>query len=62
MLVNLKEKPFYLKDEQIEWVEKTIAEMSDEEKIGQLFVGLVTDREPQALQRPASQLHVGAIR
>lgn len=62
MLVNLKEKPFYLKDDQIEWVEKTIAEMSDEEKIGQLFVGLVTDREPQALQRLASQLHVGAIR
>ncbi len=37
-MVNLKEKPFYLNDEQVAWVENTIKEMTFEEKIGQLFV------------------------
>ena len=31
-MVNLKAKPYNLSDEDIRWVEKTIAEMSDEEK------------------------------
>lgn len=37
-MVDLKEKPFYLKDEQIKWVEEKIAHMTLEEKIGQLFI------------------------
>ena len=46
-IVTLKEKPFYLKDEQIEWVEKTMDSMTMEEKIGQLFlvIGLADDEE-----------------
>ena len=39
-MVNLKAKPFYLTDEQISWVEDTIAHMTKEEKIGQLFIHL----------------------
>ncbi|MCI5511331.1 MAG: hypothetical protein MR436_13115 [Eubacterium sp.] len=42
-MVNLKEKPYYLSDEDIKWVEDTIAGMSDEEKVGQLFVNMVTE-------------------
>jgi len=37
-MVNLKAKPFYLSDAQIRWVEDTLAGMTLEEKIGQLFV------------------------
>ena len=37
-MVDLKAKPFYLNDAQIEWVENTIADMTLEEKLGQLFV------------------------
>ena len=33
-MVNLKEKPYYLNEEQIRWVEDTIAGMTAEEKIG----------------------------
>ncbi len=33
----LKNKPFHLKEEQIEWVKATLEGMSEEEKIGQLF-------------------------
>ena len=37
-MVDLKGKPFYLSDEQIEWVFTTSESMSPDEKIGQLFV------------------------
>lgn len=36
-MVQLKEKPFYLTDDQIEWVTQTLEHMSTEEKTGQLF-------------------------
>ena len=39
-LVDLSKKPYYLDKDQIEWVEKTIESMSDEEKVGQLFTNL----------------------
>ena len=44
--MNLKGKPFNLKDEDIAWVEETLASMTLEEKIGQLFcpIGYATDR------------------
>ena len=40
VLVDLKAKPYNLDDDQIAWVEQTIAAMTDEEKVGQLFVNL----------------------
>ena len=39
-LVDLSKKPYYLNKTQIEWVEKTIESMTDEEKVGQLFTNL----------------------
>lgn len=38
ILVDLTAKPYYLDAESIAWVEYTIANMTDEEKIGQLFI------------------------
>lgn len=35
--MNLKDKPFYLSDKQITWVENTLKEMTVDQKIGQLF-------------------------
>ncbi|MBQ0000738.1 MAG: glycosyl hydrolase, partial [Clostridiales bacterium] len=60
-MVNLKEKPFYLNDEDIKWVEDTIASMSDEEKVGQLFVNMVTDFSPEAIKKVADTYHPGAL-
>ena len=37
-MVDLKAKPFYLNDQEIQWVEDTIASMSPDEKLSQLFV------------------------
>ncbi len=61
-MVDLKQKPYYLSDEQIQWVEDTIASMTIEEKIGQLFVNMVHDRSPEALKEVVNTYHPGAIR
>lgn len=61
-MVDLKQKPYYLSDEQIAWVENTIKAMTTEEKIGQLFVNMVTDRNPEALEEVINTYKPGAIR
>lgn len=46
-MISLKDKPFYLSDEDIKWVEKTLETMGLNDKIGQLFcpVGSTEDEE-----------------
>ena len=34
--MNLKEKPFYLNDTDVEWVNKTVESLTDDEKIEKL--------------------------
>lgn len=42
--MDLKAKPFHLNDEQIKWVEDTLASLSTREKVGQLFcINVVTE-------------------
>ena len=36
-MIRYKENPFYLTEEQIQWVEDTYDSMSLDEKLGQLF-------------------------
>lgn len=61
-MVDLKAKPYYLSDEDIAWVEKTIVSMTDEEKVGQLFVNMVTDFSPEGIKKVAETYHPGALR
>lgn len=61
-MVNLKEKPYYLSDADIKWVEDTIASMTDEEKVGQLFVNMVTDFSEESIKHVADTYHPGALR
>ena len=37
MTINLNAKPFNLNDSQVKWVKDTLASMTLDEKIGQLF-------------------------
>lgn len=59
--MDLKAKPFYLSDEDIRWVEDTLASMTLEEKIGQIFC--VTDgiTDPEALKAFVEQYHPGGF-
>ena len=61
-MIDLKAKPFYLNDEQIQWVEDTIAGMTLEEKLGQLFVILQAQPGFQEKQVEAllAQSHMAA--
>ena len=59
--MNLKGKPFYLKEDEIQWVKKTLKSMSLEEKIGQLFcpIGYSTDRN--YLDYELLKWHIGGL-
>ena len=61
--VDLKKKPFYLNDEQIKWVNDTIASMTLDEKIGQLFVHLTgAYDDEEAVIEDVSATKLGGIR
>lgn len=60
-MINLRGKPFYLKQEQIEWVEKTLAAMTDDEKAEQLFCPLLFTNNPEALKGLIGSHNYGAV-
>lgn len=60
-MVNLKEKPYYLNDKEIEWVEKTLQGMSVRDKVGQLFCEIVNSAEEDNMDRLFSKIKPGAI-
>jgi beta-N-acetylhexosaminidase len=61
-LVDLKKKPYYLNDEEIAWVENTISGMTAEEKIGQLFINLFWDLDPNKTKEFCDKYHIGGAR
>ena len=61
-MVDLRKKPFCLNDEQLAWVERTLASMTLEEKIGQLFICLNYDHRPEFYQNMIENFHVGGVR
>ncbi len=62
MAVDLHKKPYFLDDEGIRWVQDTIAGMTVEEKIGQLFVNMGASREESYLKSVVDTYHIGAVR
>ena len=61
-MVNLKAKPYYLSDEDIQWVSDTIASMTPEEKVGQLFFQLTVGMDEAYLRELMEKYHLGGIR
>ena len=61
-MVNLKAKPYCLNDEDIQWVQSTIAGMTDEEKVGQLFFQLTASQEEAYLKELMEKYHLGGCR
>lgn len=60
--VDLKAQPYNLTDSDIQWVEETIQSMSTEEKIGQLFVNMGSERTEEYLTNILDTYHIGAVR
>lgn len=61
-MVDLKANPYNLSDEDIQWVENTIAGMSDEEKVGQLFFQLTGSFDEGYLKELMEKYHLGGCR
>jgi beta-N-acetylhexosaminidase len=60
--VDLQAAPFNLDDDAVGWVESTIAGMSLEEKIGQLFINHNNDYSAEYLDGVLENYHVGGMR
>ncbi len=61
-MVNLKARPFYLSDEKIRWVEETLAGLSLDEKIGQLFINLTLRRDDATMHTLIHDYKIGGVR
>ena len=61
-MVDLRAKPYYLSDEDIAWVENTIASMTPEEKVGQLFWQLTAGNSEEYLRELMEKYHLGGCR
>jgi beta-N-acetylhexosaminidase len=61
-MVNLRAKPYNLSDADIAWVESTIASMTPEEKVGQLFWQLTASQEEDYLRELMEKYHLGGCR
>ena len=61
-MVDLRAKPYNLSDADIAWVENTIASMTDEEKVGQLFFQLTSSQDEAYLKDLMETYHLGGCR
>ena len=61
-MVDLKAKPYCLPDEDVRWVEETIAGMTPEEKVGQLFFQLTASQDENYLRELMEKYHLGGCR
>ncbi|MBQ8611051.1 MAG: beta-hexosaminidase [Oscillospiraceae bacterium] len=61
-MTDLRAKPYFLDDEGIAWVENTIASMSAEEKVGQLFFQLMASQDEAYLKDLMERFHLGGCR
>lgn len=59
-MIDMRGKPFYLNDEDVEWVETTLTGMSVEEKIGQLFCLTDITMDPAVLTEMVRKYRPGA--
>lgn len=57
--MNLRAKPFYLDDQGVAWVENTLAAMTQEEKIGQLFCTIYKEGSQQEIEETYAVLSPG---
>lgn len=60
-MINLKEKPFYLNDKDILWVNKTLESMTTEQKIEHLFCPLSFTNDTNILKGIISKYNFGGM-
>lgn len=61
MSVDIRAKPFNLDDAQIAWVERTLNAMTEDEKLGQLFLPIAYSSDENYLRYEMLRYHIGGI-
>lgn len=61
-MVDITAQPYNLDDAGVAWVRETIASMTIEEKIGQLFVNMGSSRDEDYLAGMVNDFHIAAVR
>ena len=61
-MVDLKAKPYNLSDDDVKWVNDTIAAMTAEERVGQLFFQLTAGVDEAYLKELMEKYHLGGCR
>ena len=61
-MIDLHAKPFCLDDDSIRWVEETLASLTPEEKVGQLFICLNLFQDEAHVREMCEKYHVGGVR
>lgn len=60
-MMDLKAKPFCLADDQVKWVYDTLASLTEDEKIGQLFCPISFSADENYLRYELLRFHVGGL-
>ena len=60
-MIDLRAKPFNLNDEQVKWVEDTLASMTLEEKAGQVFCPMGFASDEETLRHIVCEIGVGGM-
>ena len=60
--IDLKAKPFNLSDEDIKWVEETLANLTLDEKIGQVFVDMLWNNTEDEVKERIAKYGMGGFR
>ena len=60
-MIDFKGNPFYLNDQRIAWVRDTLASMSLEEKVGQLFCPISYSADPGYMMGAILRHKVGGL-
>lgn len=58
---QLKQKPFYLSEEEVVWVESTLADMTVEEKLGQIFCANIREGSREEIEGLMDLIPLGAV-
>jgi len=61
-MIDLKAKPFYLSEKDIAWVENTLASLTTDEKLGQIFVDMLNGNTDEEIEQLIGKYHMGGFR
>ncbi|SCP99838.1 glycoside hydrolase family 3 protein [Anaerobium acetethylicum] len=60
-MIKFRENPFFLSEEQVEWVNRTYEAMELDERIGQLFCPIVFTKDENELKELVKKRHIGGM-